>query len=91
MYDMYMNECMSGTDNAEKTDELTDELQVILKKGCFSLKGFSITAHDIPKHLSSDQNPVLVPGLKWFPKRDFIKLNINWGNPKFFDQMGLHM
>ena len=68
MYDMYMDDCMSGTENAEKMGELTDELQVILKKGGFSLKGFSISGHDTPKHLSGDQNSVLVAGLKWFLK-----------------------
>ena len=76
-FDTYMDDCMSGAEDAEKTDEVINELQVILKKGGFSLKGFSISRHDLPQNVSSDKNSVLVPRLKWFPKGDFIKLNIS--------------
>ena len=55
---------------------VNDELQMTLARGGFSLKGFSMTGEYPPTNLSSDQESVLVGGLRWFPKGDFIQLNI---------------
>ena len=52
------------------------ELQATLAKGGFTLKGFAISGEGPPETLSTDNESVLVGGLKWFPKGDFISLNI---------------
>ena len=75
--DTYMDDCFSGTEGVQHTMRVTDEVQVVVGKGGFSLKGFTISGNDPPEHLSSDQESVLVAGLKWFPKGDFFKININ--------------
>ena len=41
------------------------------------MKGFTISGYEPSENLSSDQESVVVAGLRWFPKGDFIKLNIN--------------
>ena len=76
MHDTYVDDCMSGTEGLESTLQVTDELQVTLAKGGFTLKGFAMTGEDPPINLSSDNESVLVGGLKWFPKGDYISLNI---------------
>ena len=74
--DTYVDDCVSGTEGPQRTLKVTDDLQIVLAKGGFTLKGFVISGEDPPEHLSSDKESVLVGGIKWFPKGDFIKLNI---------------
>ena len=76
-HDTDVDDCMSGTEGLEQTRQVTDELQVTLAKWGSSLKGFAISGQDPLENLSRDRESVLVGGLKWFPKGDFIKLNIN--------------
>ena len=74
--DMYVDDCLSGANTLKERLEVTDEVQVTLGKGGFSLKGFTFSGQDPPENVSSDQESVVVGGLKWFPKGDFLKLNI---------------
>ena len=67
---------LSGTGGLDRTFEVTDELQATLAKGGFTLKGFAISGEGPPETLSTDNESVLGGGLKWFPKGDFISLNI---------------
>ena len=41
---------------------VTDEVQVVVGKGGFSSKGFTISGINPPGHLSNDQKSVLVAG-----------------------------
>ena len=50
--------------------EVTDELHATLSKG------FAMSGEEPPETLSTDNESVLVGGLRWFPKGDFISLNI---------------
>ena len=56
--------------------QVTDEIQITLSKGGFSLKGFSMSGEDATENLSGDKKSVLVGGLPWFPKEDDLMLNI---------------
>ena len=63
--DTYMHDCFSGTEGAQQTRRVTDEVQVVVGIGGFSLKGFTISGSNPPEHLSNDQKSVvLVAGLK---------------------------
>ena len=42
----------------------------------FSLKGFTFSGSDPPKHLSDDGKSVSVAGMKWLSKSDQLKLDI---------------
>ena len=74
--DTYVDDCMSGTESKKDTLRVTDEIQVALAKGGFTLKGFSMSGEDPPKHLSADGKSVMAIGGKWFPKEDSVQLNI---------------
>ena len=80
MNDTYMDDCASGTENHDECMRVIDELQIAVGKTGFSFKGFSISGCDPPPHLSHDGKSVTVLGTKWFPKGDFIKLNIGEQN-----------
>ena len=67
-YDMYVDDMLSGTGGLDRTFAVTDELQATLAKGGFTLKGFAISGEGLPETLSTDNESVLVGGLKWFPK-----------------------
>ena len=70
-----MDDCLSGSDSYGQTLRITDELQVALKGGGGTLKGFTISGSKPSEHPSSDLESVVVAGLKSFPKGDFIKMN----------------
>ncbi len=74
--DTYVDDCLSGTESKEDTLRVTDEIQAALAKGGFTVKGFTISGEDPPGHLSADGISVSAIGGKWFPKGDFMKLNI---------------
>ena len=82
MNDLYVDNCMSD-ENSKEVQKTTDELKVGLEKGGFTLKGFTISGSNPPEHLSHDGESVIVGGLKWFPKGDFISINCGELN---FDQ-----
>ena len=75
-YDTYMDDCISGGDSSEEAKTITDQLVEGMARTGFSFKGFSFAGEDPPEHLTKDGESVLVAGLKWLCRGDFIKLNI---------------
>ena len=71
-----MSMTISGGNDPEEVRMRTDELKLVLEKGGFTLKGVTISGEEPPPHLSADGESVCVGGMKWFPKGDFLKLNI---------------
>ena len=75
--DLYVDDCISGESSYERAKEVTDDLQVVLQKGGFSLKGITFSGFDPPEHLcNEDKKSVNVAGIKWFSKEDNLSLNI---------------
>ena len=67
--------CHESSYNEARKD--TDDLQTVLSKGNFHLKGITFSGYDPPDHLSNeDKKSVTVFGIKWFPKEDVLNLNI---------------
>ena len=54
-----------------------DELKFSLGKGGFTLKGYSFSGEDPDDKLSADKESVSVGGLKWYPKDDYLMINVN--------------
>ena len=52
--DTYVDDCMSGHDSNEKAFELADQLEIVLKKGGFTLKGVAFSGKNPPECLSDD-------------------------------------
>ena len=70
--DIYVDDCLSGEDSWETTDNLI----LVINRGGFGLKGLTFSGLDPPDNLSTDGVSVNVAGMKWFPKEDKIALNI---------------
>ena len=73
---IYVDDCLSGTNSHKNLLKLTDELELVINKGGFTLKGITVSGSDPPQHLSNDGESISVAGLNWFPKSDHIALDI---------------
>ena len=71
--DTYVDDCISGDDDFEKVRVVTDDLKVVLNRGGFVLKCITESGSD---HPDEDGESILVGGLRWFSKKDYLKLNI---------------
>lgn len=74
--DIYVDDCLSG----ERTDDLAkncaDELEIVLNKGGFTLKGITFSGTNPSEMLSDDGITISVAGLKWHSKDDVLSLDI---------------
>ena len=89
----YVDDCASGTtvfndegypckeSSYDEARQVTDDLQTVLSKGNFNLKGVVFSGHDPPEHLCNEDKSVTIFGIRWFPKSDTFSLNI--GEPNF--------
>ena len=68
---------MSGEENVEKALQRANELELMLNRASFTLKGITFTGGDPPSALSTDDSSVNVAGMKWFPKEDLLALDIS--------------
>ena len=71
-----MDDCISGNDTFEERDAATDQVKLSLGEGGFTLKGFTFSGEDPDITLSADGESIMTGGLRWFPKKDIIKLNV---------------
>ena len=72
-----MDDVISGEDSEELGLQATDQLQQCLASADFTLKGVTVSGKDPDETLSADKESVMVGGLKWFPKGDFLMVNID--------------
>ena len=63
--DIYVDNCLSGDQSIELACTRAEELEVVLNKGEFTLKG-----KESPDSLSEDGSSIIVAGLKWYTKED---------------------
>ena len=74
--DIYVDDCLSGEATEDARDEATDQLQQCLSMASFSLKAITYSGHDPDPKVSADGESISVAGRKWFPKGDFLMLNV---------------
>ena len=74
--DTYVDDCMSGEKTLELAKSTADELELVLNKGGFTLKGVSFSGEDPPKHLTNDEVSISVGGMRWFTKTDELSLDL---------------
>ena len=74
--DIYVDDCISGGNSLRQTSKLADDLEIVLNRGGFHLKGITFSKKDPPESLSSDRKSISVAGMLWFPKDDEISLDI---------------
>ena len=71
-----MDDCLSGENTEELALEKADQLELVLNRAGFSLKGVTFSKRDPPNNLSTDDCSVNVAGMKWFPKEDIVLLEM---------------
>ena len=74
--DTYVDDVISGTHSEEEGLMVTDQLKLCMWTGDFYLKGLSVSGKDPDAKLSADKESVSVGGLKWFPKGDYLMVNV---------------
>ena len=74
--DVYVDDCLTGEISHEEAHRTFDELEVVLNRGGFLLKGVAFSGCDPPSSLSDDGETIFVAGMKWFVKSDELSLNI---------------
>ena len=72
----YVADCFSGTADISKAQSIADKLQIVVNNGGFTLKGFTSSGHKPQESLSNDGQSKSVAGLKWYPLKDEISLDI---------------
>ena len=75
--DIYVDDCLSGSNDIDIAKQRADELEVVLNKGGFALKGVTFSGDHPVESLSQDGISISVAGLKWHPKEDFLTLDID--------------
>ena len=74
--DIYVDDCLSGEESMTKAMQRADQLELVLNRGGFSLKGVTFSGTDPPSKLSKDDSSINVAGMKWLPKDDVVSLDI---------------
>ena len=74
--DVYVDDCITGDHDTQSARELADDLELVLNKGGFKLKGVSFSGEEPLESLTDDGETIHVAGMKWFPKDDLMALNI---------------
>ena len=75
--DIYVDDCLSGSSTETLALKLSDELQIVVNRGGFSLKGFTLSGYPSYESLSSDGESLGVAGLRWYPEDDKVALDIS--------------
>ena len=75
--DIYADDCSSGAQNLKDAMIRADQIELVLKRGGFSLKRVTFSGKDPPATLTNDEASINVAGMRWFPKEDLLSLDIN--------------
>ena len=75
--DIYVDDCSSGAQNLKYAMIRADQIELVLKRGGFSLKRVTFSGEDPPATLANDEASINVAGMRWFPKEDLLSLDIN--------------
>ena len=62
--DVYVGDCLSRANTKEEVMQLADDIQIILSRGGFSLKGFTFSEESPAESLSGDNKSINVAGMK---------------------------
>ncbi|XP_066913677.1 uncharacterized protein [Clytia hemisphaerica] len=77
MKDIYVDDCLSGEKSMQMATQRADELEIVVNRGGFSLKGITFS-HQKPKpDLTSDGESIGVAGMKWYPEEDVVSLDVS--------------
>ena len=71
-----MDDRLTGESTRQIAHRRADELEIMVNRGSFELKGIAFSGEKPLQTLSDDGESIHIAGLKWFVKTDEISLNI---------------
>ena len=74
--DYYMDDSMSGDSRLDIAHQRMEELEIVLNRGGFTLKSFTVSGSNPDESVSNDGVSIPVAGHKWFSKEDKLSLDI---------------
>ena len=74
--DVYVDDCISGESSIEKVHQIADTLEVVMNRGGFKLKGFTLSGKPPLDTLSDDNETIFVGGMKWYSETDELSYNV---------------
>ena len=74
--DIYVDDCLSGEATTELAYQRADELDLVLKRGGFHLKGFTFSGKPPLEELSRDGVTINTVGSKWDSEKDVLYFDI---------------
>ena len=74
--DIYVDDCITGDMSEKHAMKHADELEIVLNRGGYTLKGITFSKYDPPESVTDDGSSIGVAGMKWYSKEDKISLNI---------------
>ena len=74
--DIYVDDCLSGAMSLREAHQKADNLELVLSRGGFSLKGIAFSKMKPPTSMSDDDKSIVVAGIRWFTESDTISLNL---------------
>ena len=75
--DIYVDDGLSGAQNLKGAMIKADQIELVLSRGGFSLKGKTLDGTDPPATLTNDEASINVAGMRWFPKENLLLLEIS--------------
>ena len=74
--DIYVDDCLTGEQDRQTAYNRADQLERVINRGGFNLKGFVFSGEDPPPTMSEDGEMIHIAGFKWYVKSDMVSLNI---------------
>lgn len=74
--EVYVDDCLTGEINRQEAHARSDQLEIVLNRGGFQVKGVAFSGEEPPSSLSEDNETIFVAGMKWFVKEDMLSLNV---------------
>ena len=76
-HDTYMDDTMSGSTSVEEVHKLADEMEIVLGRGGFTLKGITISGSPpVEKLANEDGRTIFVGGMRFDPEKDELSYHI---------------
>ena len=74
---VYVDDYLTGESNHQEAHHRSDELEVVLNRGGFQVKGDAFSGEEPPSSLSEDNETIFFAGMKQFFEKDMLSLNVS--------------
>lgn len=74
--DIYVDDCISGEQTYDTARQRADELELVLNRSGFKLKGITFSGQKPPNALTEDGETISVAGMRWNPEKDTLTLDV---------------